>query len=197
MTHVTRRPRTVYFIRPIGMKGPVKIGCSVSPDGRRTTLEKWSPFPLEIVAQFDGCMDDERRVHSLFWEQHQRGEWFEWSPELQALIGSINAGAFNIDALPATKILPKPRKCKPWSQEQRLRASYVHRLNHIRLKKGFHLPDRLDGWERRLNDPAIRKALDEFVSDPAKHGITHEQFRADLRRAEIESKTRALLKAAA
>jgi hypothetical protein len=187
----------VYFIRPIGMTGPVKIGCSISPDGRRETLEKWSPFPLEIVAQFDGCMDDERRVHSLFWQQHQRGEWFEWSPELQSLIDRINAGAFDVETLPATKIRPMPRKRKLWTAEQKLRASYVHRLNHIRLKMGFHLPNHLEGWGTRLGDPAVRKALDEFVADPAKHGIAHDQWRAELRRAEIESKTRALLRAAA
>ena len=43
----------VYFIKPIGMDGPIKIGCSVSPDRRRETLEWWCPFPLEILAEIE------------------------------------------------------------------------------------------------------------------------------------------------
>src|SRR3546814_12747101 len=40
--------KRVYFIRPIGQAGPVKIGCSVGPNKRRPELETWSPVPLEI-----------------------------------------------------------------------------------------------------------------------------------------------------
>jgi hypothetical protein len=100
VTTFTEKRRKVYFIRPVGMQGPVKIGCSKAPDGRRITLETWSPFPLEIVAEIDGCMDDERRFHSLFRHQHKSREWFDWSPELQSVIDAINCGTFDLSSLP-------------------------------------------------------------------------------------------------
>src|SRR3546814_12248774 len=56
--------KRVYFIRPIGQAGPVKIGCSVGPNKRRHELEKWTPVPLEIVAEIDGGFDIERRYHA-------------------------------------------------------------------------------------------------------------------------------------
>src|SRR3546814_4084305 len=53
--------KRVYFIRPIGQAGPVKIGCSVGPNKRRHELETWSPVPLEIVDEIDGGFDLGRR----------------------------------------------------------------------------------------------------------------------------------------
>ena len=45
-----RQQRYVYFIKPVGMEGPIKIGCSIMPTERLEGLAVWSPFPLEIVA---------------------------------------------------------------------------------------------------------------------------------------------------
>lgn len=36
----------VYFIKPIGMDGPIKIGCSDKPARRLITLAAWSPFGM-------------------------------------------------------------------------------------------------------------------------------------------------------
>ena len=91
---------TVYFIRPIGMAGPIKIGCSCSPDNRRKSLELWSPFPLEIIAEIDGGPKLERRFHAMFRADHKSHEWFHWSARLDGVIAEVRAGTFDIETLP-------------------------------------------------------------------------------------------------
>lgn len=81
----------VYFIKPIGFDGPIKIGCSISPDGRRDTLQTWCPFPLEIVAEIEGDTKLERRFHLMFDDTCKGREWFDWS-EIEAWIAE-NGGS--------------------------------------------------------------------------------------------------------
>lgn len=104
---------SVYFIRPVGMNGPVKIGCSVHPPQRLYAMLAWSPFPLEIAATIDGDHWVERRFHARFIHLHERNEWFSWSPELGSTIEAINSGAFDISELPQVKGSP----CR-WGQER-------------------------------------------------------------------------------
>ena len=99
-TIANQRPRTVYFIKPIGMDGPIKIGCSISPDNRRQSLEEWSPFPLEVVAEIDGDLMLEARFHGQFRAEALRREWFTASPRLLATIERIRSGKFDIAELP-------------------------------------------------------------------------------------------------
>ncbi len=92
---------TVYFIKPIGMDGPIKIGCSQYPGKRLSSLETWCPFPLEIVAQIEGDVYIERRFHRKFLDTHLRSEWFEATDDLLDTIRQINAGQFQVSSLPA------------------------------------------------------------------------------------------------
>ena len=85
--------KSIYFIRPIGAHGPVKIGCSKDPKGRAHTISIWSPVPLEIVAVAEGGHEYERALHERFAKDRMHGEWFAASSELTALIDSIAAGA--------------------------------------------------------------------------------------------------------
>lgn len=157
--------RRVYFIRPIGMEGPIKIGCSHSPDGRRSTLETWSPFPLEIVAEIEGGEKLERRFHCRFFDQHQSREWFRWSPELAETIDAINAGTFSIASLPEPRRLPSMGAgCKPgtkWSPQRR-----TIQMRAIAMRKAEKLSGLVRHWG---TDP------DDFIADPWKHGITVEE----------------------
>ncbi len=102
----------VYFIRPVGMDGPVKIGCSISPRGRKSDLSQWSPFPLEIAAQIPGDFRLERRFHAMFNDDHKTREWFDWSPELGAVIEAVAAGTFDVETLPAPKSVKTDRGTK-------------------------------------------------------------------------------------
>lgn len=101
---------SVYFIKPIGMDGPVKIGCSWSPDRRLKTLETWSPFPLEVVAMLDGGLYMERRFHALFVDDHIHHEWFRYTDALGAVIDAIKSGTFSHSVLPDAAQLPRRKK---------------------------------------------------------------------------------------
>lgn len=132
----------VYFIKPVGMDGPVKIGCSVSPNNRRSTLATWSPFALEIVADIEGGFELEKRFHALFAETHQRREWFGWSRRLAAVILAINDKSFDVATLPAplnivARDRAKTRSGPPkWTPEKRFQVSYYSRMRAL-SKRGM------------------------------------------------------------
>lgn len=83
----------VYFIRPVGMDGPVKIGCSWDPEGRLATLGTWSPLPLEIALKIEGDFNTEKHLHNHFAADHSHHEWFRASAELLRVMASLKAGA--------------------------------------------------------------------------------------------------------
>jgi hypothetical protein len=172
MTDFTARPRTVYFIRPIGMRGPVKIGCSNSPERRRGALQTWCPFPLEIVAEVRGSLDIERRFHSLFRELHQGHEWFEWAPELQGVMDAVAAGTFDLSSLPAPQSLQRGKtKRSGWSESAKLVQSYSARIWHREKRLRVYLPEHLRGWRGFMNDAERMKPVEEFIADPVAHGV--------------------------
>jgi hypothetical protein len=176
-TYFSLKRATVYFIRPIGMQGPIKIGCSIAPDGRRSSLETWSPFPLEIVAEIEGIRLLERRFHALFREQHRSREWFAWSPELQRVMDEVAAGTFDVDTLPDPQGLrPRNRKVK-WSEASRRRASLNSRVRNTSRKHNRYLPRGIDSY-RAHDDPAKVAAMEAFVADPFANGISRAELAA-------------------
>lgn len=97
----------VYFIRPIGLDGPAKIGCSRVPKSRLAVLMSWSPVELEIAATVPGDHQLERRIHGLFQTDHMRHEWFRGSPRLSGLIRDLAAGRPIEEAIDLTAPVPK------------------------------------------------------------------------------------------
>jgi hypothetical protein len=93
-------PKRVYFIKPVGMAGPIKIGCSCSPSNRTRSLETWSPFALEVMAEIEGDVLLERQFHAMFLHLHERREWFRPGADLLDVIAQINAGTFSVEVLP-------------------------------------------------------------------------------------------------
>lgn len=79
----------VYFIKPMFMDGPIKIGVSECPQKRIESLAVWSPFQLEIVAQAPGELSDEQFIHSCFADVHSHKEWFNASPLLLKTIEKV------------------------------------------------------------------------------------------------------------
>lgn len=129
----------VYFIRPVGMRSPVKIGCSQSPDTRLNTLDTWSPFALEIVAEIDGGFDLEGRFHALFADSHERREWFSASRRMDAVIAAINDGSFDVGKLPTSiRICNRNggRKGRPISEAHRFSLAYSRRILDLRRGDG-------------------------------------------------------------
>jgi hypothetical protein len=120
----------IYFIKPIGMDGPIKIGFSTKPIIRLETLSTWSPFPLEIIGHVPGKLEDETFIHQCFSDVHTHREWFLSTPALRSAIQLIlNAGT--VDAIRQT-LIPKDgiknRSRKPRSAAAKLQTSYKMRI---------------------------------------------------------------------
>lgn len=111
-----RRP-SVYFLRPVGERGPIKIGSSVDVEGRLKTYMAWSPLPLEVIATLQGGAVLERRFHAAFRAFHMHHEWFAPADVLVATIKAIQAGSFDIASLPAPQALVTARNS--WSAQKR------------------------------------------------------------------------------
>lgn len=158
----------VYFIKPIGMAGPIKIGCSCSPDKRRETLEAWCPFPLEILAEIEGDGRLERRFHARHKEAHKRGEWFEPTAEILSDIAAIAAGEFDINSLPdPERVTHRHRDNSYVTPEWRYRRSVSARLQ--KRKRDLSLPQ----WRAVWGDFYDRFGLLDNWLD---HRVTIEAF---------------------
>lgn len=136
----SQTPRLVYFIRPVGMAGPVKIGSSVMPEKRLRELGAFCPFELELVAILPGTRELEARFHALFAADHQRGEWFAASTRLDAVIAQVAARTFDVSTLPEPLNINtvRPRPVRPFDREIRRFAILLSRLLWA---ERIHTPD--------------------------------------------------------
>lgn len=172
-----RKPTWVYFMRPVGFEGPVKIGFSSLPEERLLTYAVISPLPLEIAARIPGGQSLEMRFHQRFAALHSHHEWFRASPELTRVIAEVAADAFDIDTLPPAKRLDNVVR---WTTEVRLGASLSHRLSWMK-RRGAGVPrevwDALIRWqyaERRggVRDPRDLAFVQAFVGrQPQPEGV--------------------------
>lgn len=77
----------IYFIRA-GDRPYVKIGvCAGNPAVRMAGLQVGSVEQLVLLGTVEGGPADEREWHSRFDYLRVRGEWFEFTPELQQAVG--------------------------------------------------------------------------------------------------------------
>lgn len=143
------------------MQGPIKIGCSVAPDGRRASLECWSPFPLELLAEIAGTEKLERRFHGKFIQQHIGHEWFSWSPELQETVEAVAAGTFDIETLPPpvplTGFMRKPRDNSYSTPGWRYGRSVIARVQNMR-ERGL-------SWDEASRSGVFGLALDKATDE--------------------------------
>jgi hypothetical protein len=104
--------KLIYFMRPVGLCGPIKIGCSAIPFKRLQNISRWSPVPLEIIASCAGTHADERHLHKMFKAHRFHHEWFHANPELDRLIERIEEGE------PLTSIIgvSPPNRAERWKQ---------------------------------------------------------------------------------
>lgn len=90
--HPTDGRRRVYFLRPVGLQGPIKIGISAHPRVRLGTFLAWSPLRLELITEIPGDLALERAIHDCFADAHSHAEWFHPTPRLLAFIADLQAG---------------------------------------------------------------------------------------------------------
>lgn len=150
--------KRVYFLKPIGMAGPIKIGCSQWPENRLKALDIWSPFPLELIVSVPGEHQEERRLHWRFRDSRSHGEWFFVSPDLLALIDHVRLN----DSLPPLEAVPHdnrppraggPNRCKARSDAKRrltgsVRRAELHAWGRIyRHYRPQWLKDAIASWQ--------------------------------------------------
>lgn len=163
---------SIYFIKPIGLSGPIKIGCSAAPKNRLQSLSVWSPFPLEILISIDGTRKLETNIHACLARSHSHREWFHSTDEVVSLIEKLRAG-FPIEkaidlSLQHGSIRPKGRS--GWTETSRLKASYSRRIRRVTWGK-FFTPEWIDDFFRfgSQNWPLTsddRERLEAFISTP-------------------------------
>jgi hypothetical protein len=78
--------KRVYFMKPVGMDGPIKVGCSKMPESRLKSVSLWSPFPLELITSAPGDHCHENALHHLLRAHQSNGEWFHANETLAAII---------------------------------------------------------------------------------------------------------------
>lgn len=173
--------RYVYFIRPVGLDGPVKIGCSEAPKRRLASLMSWSPLELELVAAVPGGFDLERNIHECFSDLHSHREWFKASPRLTAALLKIASGVPVESAIDLTKrsgpVLRKPCGGSAWSARTRQKMSVLHRIRGAVGKLGLdnyfmaptHILALISVAEERQLTRAEEGALDAFTDNPEWH----------------------------
>lgn len=86
----------VYFIKPVGQDGPIKIGLSNDPARRIAEFATWSPLRLELLGSVPGSWADEQFMHECLADHLSHGEWFHASPEVLSAVNSVIAtGGFD------------------------------------------------------------------------------------------------------
>lgn len=167
----------VYFMRPVGADGPVKIGCSTMVEERLRAMSPWAPFPLEIAARIPGDFALEGRFHKKFIADRIHGEWFAASAELTDTIASVALGTFDTESLPTgARENWWTRKGVEYSPERRKGLSLRARLRNLRHKTGMCPPadldaaaDTFEALPRADRDLAERRIL-HFLEAPIDRG---------------------------
>ncbi|MBP2508142.1 hypothetical protein J2855_001777 [Agrobacterium tumefaciens] len=192
---MTTKGRNIYFIRPVGMLGPIKIGCSTCVDERLDALATWSPFKLEVIYTEQGNYTLEKQIHEVFADYHSHREWFHPGERLLTAIGKLLAGeniatAINLEDYRGTirNVTRKPRR--PIPEFQKELKSYEFQLvwacKRAEKSTGRSLrkPDdvlailsRWKGSYQRRCDDAVRPTESEFarlsevIRNPENHFI--------------------------
>jgi hypothetical protein len=82
----------IYFIKPVGQLGPVKIGTSWKPFDRLSQVMVWSPIPLEVELVIEGGEELERNIQDCFADCHSHSEWFFPHERLRVAIDRMKGG---------------------------------------------------------------------------------------------------------
>lgn len=130
-----RVARYVYFVRPVGHEGPIKIGCSELPEQRLKTLAEWSPYELEIAATVPGSFRLERDLHDRFFHLRIHREWFRAGPDLVGLVAALRSGVPLSEAVDLSIKTGRWRRRIVFTANQRLYLSYAARLRNQAHKR--------------------------------------------------------------
>lgn len=131
-------PKIIYFIKPVGLPGPIKIGWAYKSSLRLKTIARWSPLPLEIICEIEGTTTDEAFLHNCFFHAHSHGEWFFPVKHLTDFISDLCAGKGMEYAREVLSVQGKLKGFKhSETTKQRMRQSHQqnreYRLSKLKL----------------------------------------------------------------
>jgi hypothetical protein len=87
-----KRNTFVYFVKPVGQRGPVKIGVSMNPQRRLAEFQAASPVALEMIGTMRGGHVTECRLHATFADLRLHGEWFDVDEHLEDFLADVADG---------------------------------------------------------------------------------------------------------
>lgn len=183
--------RFVYFIRPVGQYGPVKIGCSSVPESRLDSLAAWSPVALEIVTTAPGSFGEELRLHNAFASDHSHKEWFHYTPRLGEVMERIIQGESLdsvLDSLKPTGRIRSKTHQVTWSEGRKAYMGWLARLRGARRRakeqrggEQLWTPPHIDRLVQRFFDenrqptPEEVAMMREVYDNPVAHFMTREE----------------------
>lgn len=220
---MSNKGKYVYFMRPVGMEGPIKIGCSIYPQHRLEQVTIWSPFPLEILHIEEGSHTLERNLHRCFADCHSHNEWFRPEERLLNAIRCLQSGMKIAEAIDlgddrGSIYMNRPQMPAEMVGYRSLTMKVTWALKRARDKSKVMLYTPIDvdqimtAWSGiisyNVRRPPVRpteeqfKRVQEFIDNPYPHCVTHSQKFPDQRAAKgraraIEYGTTSLDEAAA
>jgi len=144
----------VYFMRPIGMDGPIKIGCSRVPAHRLLQLNTWAAFPLEIIFTLPGGPDLEKRFHARLAAAWSHSEWFHATPDTLKVVSDAQAG-----------VLPEEDGTSPCWQTDARRHAYRRMGMSMRLNAAKKHAFGYVGHRVNLPEEAVLKVASDGQRD--------------------------------
>lgn len=150
----------VYFVRPVGQSGPIKIGYSRVPSSRAVHLQSWSPVALEMIGCVEAAPDVEPRLHAYLLAERSHCEWFHSSPLVLTTVAALLDGSFDVETLPE----PQDIRAKSGSKDGGVGvlASILSRALQRAAKVGHAVPlDVREAQVRFSNNPYLPKTYRE------------------------------------
>lgn len=84
------KTESVYVIRAKGTNR-YKIGFSTDIGSRIASMQTGSPFPLELIHEFEGTLSNEKAVHKMLASYRLHGEWFELTESALSFVMSLDS----------------------------------------------------------------------------------------------------------
>lgn len=86
-------PGIIYVVQAAPVMA-VKIGFTRNAElaWRLKGIQTGCPYPLKVLASVKGLPAQEREAHALLSPYRLTGEWFDWTPQVQAFVGALANG---------------------------------------------------------------------------------------------------------
>lgn len=166
----------VYFIRPVGMTGPTKIGFSIAPERRLMALSVWSPYPLEVAAKTPGSHRLERQFHNLLADHWTHHEWFRDDQQVTAVVEEVARGVFDFSRLDQTESLLREKHPRNLSDRTRRAMGLQIRLHWVGHAAGLQVPEAVAQAGRAISSlegeafEAAASLITAYADDPLANG---------------------------